>query len=99
LFPQCQQGKQKLLFFVTGGPLLWFGCGRQQKRHAAAPPPAGVQTRNRQKLVGGDKGSLTEQQTKGAVTTMIQIRRIHNTKQTAEKAVLTAHHCMVPSHE
>jgi len=50
----------------------------------AAPPPAEVQRRmerNRQKLVGRDKGSLTEQQTKGTVTTTIQIRRIHNTKQ------------------
>jgi len=36
--------------------------------------------RNRQKLVGLDKGSLTEQQTKGTVTTMIQMRRIHKTK-------------------
>jgi len=35
--------------------------------------------RNRQKLVGRDKGSLTEQQTKGTGTTMILIRRIHNT--------------------
>jgi len=31
--------------------------------------------RNRQKLVGRDKGSLTEQQTEGTVTTTIQIRR------------------------
>jgi len=49
----------------------------------AAPPPAGVwrrMERNRQKLVGLDKGSLTEQQTKGTgTTTTIQIRRIHNT--------------------
>jgi len=37
--------------------------------------------RNRQKLVGWDKGSLTEQQTKGIVTTTIPIRRIHKTKQ------------------
>jgi len=34
--------------------------------------------RNGQKLVGLDKGSLTEQQTKGTVTTTIQIRRKHN---------------------
>jgi len=34
--------------------------------------------RNWQKLVGRDKGSLTEQQTKGTGTAMIQIRRIHN---------------------
>jgi len=53
--------------------------------HAAAPPPVGVRRtmgRTRQKLVSRDKGSLTEQQTKGtATTTTIQIRRIHNTKQ------------------
>jgi len=45
-----------------------FGCRRQQKRHAATPPPAGVRRRmkrNRQKPVGPDKGSLTEQQTEG----------------------------------
>ena len=45
-----------------------FGCCRQQKRHAVAPPPAGVQRRmkrKRQKQVGWDKGSLTEQQTEG----------------------------------
>jgi len=34
--------------------------------------------RNRQKLVGRDKGSLTEQQTEGTATTTIQIRRKHN---------------------
>jgi len=33
--------------------------------------------RKRQKLVGRDKGSLTEQQTEGTATTTIQIRRIH----------------------
>ena len=47
---------------------LGFSCRRQQKGHAAAPPPAGVRRRmkrKRQKLVGRDKGSLTEQQTKG----------------------------------
>jgi len=44
--------------------LLRFGCSWQEKRHAAAPPPARVRRRmerNRQKLVGRDKGSLTEQ--------------------------------------
>jgi len=68
--------------------MLWFGCGRQQKLHATAPPPAGVQRimeRNRQKQVGWDKGSLTEQQTKGTVTT-IQIRGIHNTNRRTEPA-------------
>jgi len=50
----------------------------------ATPPPAGMRRRmerNRQKLVGRDKGSLTEQQTKGTGTTTIQKRRIHKTKQ------------------
>jgi len=40
---------------LDSSPLLWFGCGRQQKCHAAAPPPTGVRRRmerNRQKLVG-----------------------------------------------
>jgi len=44
----------------------------------AAPPPAAVQRRmerSRQKLVGRDKGSLTEQQTEGTATTTIQVRR------------------------
>jgi len=71
--------------------MLWFGCGWQQKRHVAAPPPTGVQRRmegNRQKLVGWDKGSLTEQQTKGTGTTMTQIRRKHNTNHTAQRAAL-----------
>jgi len=34
--------------------------------------------RKRQKPVGRDKGSLTEQQTEGTVTTTIQIRRKHD---------------------
>jgi len=73
------------------GPEVWFGCGWQQKRHAATPPPAGVwrrMERNRQKPVGRDKGSLTEQQTKGTVTTMIQMRRKHNTNRTTHRAAL-----------
>ena len=44
--------------------------------------------RNRQKLVGRDKGSLTEQQTKGTVTTTIQMRRKHNTNRTAQRDAL-----------
>jgi len=46
--------------------------------------------RNRQKLVSWDKGSLTEQQTKGTVTTTIQISRKHNTNRTTQRATLTA---------
>jgi len=44
--------------------------------------------RNRQKLVGQDKGSLAEQQTKGTGTTTIHIRRIHNTNRTTHRAAL-----------
>ena len=81
-----------------------FGCSQTQKRHAATPPPTMVRRRierNRQKLVGRDKGSLTEQQTKGTVTTMIQIRRIHKTKQqNTERAALTARrHRTLPSRD
>jgi len=52
-----------ILYIIYYILLLWFGCGWQQKCQAAAPPPAGVRRRmerNRQKLVGRDKGSLTE---------------------------------------
>jgi len=62
-----------------------------KKGHVAAPPPAGVQRRKerkRQKLVGRDKGSLTEQQTKGTVTSTIQIRGKHNTNCTTQRAAL-----------
>jgi len=52
------------------------------------------------KLVGRDKGSLTEKQRKGTGTTTIQIRGIHKTKQTAERATLTTHCCgVLPSRE
>jgi len=44
--------------------------------------------RDRQKLVGRDKGSLTEQQTKGTGTTTIQKRGIHNTNRTTQRAAL-----------
>jgi len=44
--------------------------------------------RNRQKLVCRDKGSLTEQQTKGTATTMIQKRGMHKTNQQNRTAVL-----------
>jgi len=76
LFPQG------VLPGTTGGFFLfWFGCSQQQKCHVATPPPARVRRRmerNRQKPAGRDKGSLTEQQTKGTGTT-IQKRGIHKT--------------------
>jgi len=83
--------------------MLWFRCGRQQKRHAAAPPPTGVQRRmerNRQKPVGRDKSSLTEQQTKWTGTTTIQVRRKHNTNRTTHRAALpNRRSCALPSRE
>jgi len=68
-----------------------FGCRWQQKHHAAAPPPAGMRRRmkrKRQKLVGRDKGSLTEQQTEGTATTTIQIREKYNTNSHNRPALL-----------
>ena len=90
--------------FSKGGhsQVFWFGCGRQQKRHMAAPPPARVRRRmerKRQNPVGRDKGSLTEQKTKGTVTATIQMRRKHNTNRRTERATLHDHHCEIPSHE
>jgi len=91
------------LYIFHGSRVFWFGCSRQQKHHvAAAPPPARVRRRmerNRQKLVGRNKGSLTEQQTKGTATTTIQIRRKHNTNRTTRRAALPNCRCALPSCE
>jgi len=76
---------------MRGLTLLWFGYGQQQKHHATTPLPAGVRRRmerNRQKLVGHDKGSLAEQQAKGTVITTIQIRRKQNTNRTTQRPAL-----------
>ena len=80
-----------------GGVIVWLWLATKAPRgRSAAPRPAGGQRRmerSRQKLVGRDKGSLTEQQTKGTVTAMIPIRRKHKTKQqTAE----SNSHCPPP---
>jgi len=64
-----------------------------------APPRAGVgrrMERNRQKRVGQDKGSLTEQQTKGTGTTVILIKRIYKTNSKMHRATLTTQ-CLVHS--
>jgi len=42
------------------------------------------------KLVGWDKGSLTEQQTKRTVTATIQIRRTYKTNSKMHRATLSA---------
>jgi len=52
--------------------------------------------RNRQELVGLDKGSLKEQQTEGTGTTT-QIRRKHNTNRTTQRAAPTAVHSRAAS--
>ena len=52
--------------------------------------------RKRQKLLGRNKGSLTEQQTKGTVITTILIRRIYKTNGKMHKVALTAQ-CRVRS--
>ena len=56
--------------------------------HSIAPPPTRVGRivgRKKAKLMCQDKGSLTEQQTKGTVTTTIQIRWKHNTDLTTQR--------------
>jgi len=71
--------------------MFWLRPATKAPR--GCPSPTGVgrrMERNRQKLVGRDKGSLTEQQTKGRVTTTIQIRRIHNINCTTEPLSPTA---------
>jgi len=48
--------------------LVSAAAGNKSKRHMATPPPAVMRRRmerKRQKLVGRDNGSLTEQQTEG----------------------------------
>jgi len=55
--------------------------------------------RNRQKLLGWDKGSLKEQQTKGTGTTTIQKRRKQNTNCTTHRAALLDSRCALPSCE
>ena len=78
--------------------LVWLQPATK-KRHAAAPPPAGVRSRmerNRQNLVGRDKGSLTEQQREGTATTTIQMRRKHNTNCTTHRAVLPDRRRVLP---
>jgi len=60
---------------ATRPPLPLPGCGGEWKETG-------------RKLVDRDKGSLTEQQTKGTGTTMIQIRRKHDMNRTTHRATL-----------
>jgi len=70
-----EEEKNRIICRLTMKYCSGFGCSWQQKCLAATPNPTRVRKRmeiNRQKLVGRDKGSLTEQQTKGTGTTTIQ---------------------------
>jgi len=72
----------------------WFSPGRQQRatQLLCRPSPCwgGEQNgKKKAKLVGGDKGSLTEQQRKQTLTTIILIRRIYK-NQGKHRATLTA---------
>ncbi|XP_075282967.1 uncharacterized protein LOC142362011 [Opisthocomus hoazin] len=76
-FPNCLcwQSPKPQNQFQLG---FWFRLLLATKAPRGRLPPAGLRRRmerKRQKLVGRDKGSLTEQQTEGTVTTTIQIRR------------------------
>jgi len=70
---------------ATRPPLPLLRCGGEWKETG-------------RKLVGRDKGSLTEQQTKGTGTTTIQIRRKQHKPQ--NRAAVTDHRCRtLPSGE
>jgi len=70
-----------------------FRFGAVGNKSATRPPLPPLGCRGEWKetsrtLVGQDKGSLTEQQTKGTGTTTIQIRRKHNMNRATPRAVL-----------
>jgi len=74
--------------------LLSFGLGWQPRstRSLSHPSPRWGGEENgkkKAKLVGRDKGNLTEQQTKWTVTTTILIKRIHKTNSEMHRATLT----------
>ena len=87
-----------LNYLICASVIVWLRPARKAPRSGSAtPPPSGVRRRmerNRWKLVGRNKGSLTEQQTEGTVTTMIPISRIHKTKQ--QNAESNSHHLLPP---
>jgi len=60
---------------------FWLLLATKSATRPALPPPrcGGEWKETGRKLVGRDKGSLTEQQTKGRATTTIQIRRKYDT--------------------
>jgi len=83
-------GKTAVLVLAAAGkksttrpPLPLQGCGGEWKETGRKP-------------VGRDKGSLTEQQTEGTVTTTIQKREIHKTNQ-QNRTALSDRTAAVPS--
>jgi len=68
--------------------MVWLRLATKAPRGRPSPRWGAEENGNRQKLMGRDKGSLTEQQTMGTVTTTIQIRRKHNTNCTTQRAAL-----------
>jgi len=74
-------------------------AGNKSATRPPLPPPGcrGEWKDTGRKLVGRDKGSLTEQQTKGTVTTTIQTSRKHNTNRTTQRAVLPDRTAAEPS--
>ena len=66
--------------------------------HSNTSPPAGAgrrMERNRQKLMGQDKGSLTELWMKWRITTTVLIRQIYKTKSEVHRGTLTT---QIPVH-
>jgi len=70
--------------------LVLAAAGNESATQPLLPPPrcGGEWKETGRKLVGLDKGSLTEQQAEGTGTTTIQIRRKHNTNRTTQRAAL-----------
>jgi len=77
------------------GSVIVLASGQRQRatRSLYHPSPCwGGQENGKKKekkFLGRDKGSLTEQQTKGTVTTTILIRRIHKTNSKMHRGTLT----------
>jgi len=66
--------------------MFWFWLPPATKApHSRPSPRRGAEENGKKtgrKPVGRDKGSLTEQRTKGTATTTVQIRGIHRTNRT-----------------
>jgi len=87
---------KELFFFCV---LVWAVAGNKSAMRPPLPlPGCGEQWKETgRKLVVWDKGSLTEQQTKGTGTTKIQISGIHRTNCTTHRAVLPERNTAEPS--